>query len=727
MRKHILFTLFLVALVWPSLTFVPNEQSADFSSLNLGTNQCISFYRKEPKSVDDRFFIFPKSKIPSYLVNAEFFAGLGKKGFDWIRHRDDKGKEWLVALSSLSPGVSEFLLRSPSELPFQEQLLTLMDYFQTFGLSQIRDTKMGIVMQIESGSLPNEKKSRRNFHFYRISEIERLRKEGILQKPQLSALEDYLNFVMDGYTSRRMKLSPENREKLKQISMKVRGRSHLLFMSEDNMIDYREQFGVGHIKHDADTYRKAGINPETIPTRVLPDKFNFIGGAVVVTSKSAKEPLPLELFTGFQVPRTTGVTAEIGRFFVSRVHRDPKTSYNLIGLVGSLLKASRDKQIGNVNQIVIEADAARAEIFSEYGFKSIHEQTNFEGKKEFVMVSTPEIVVENARRILLEGLAKENSRIATTLYRPKRINLIVARSFQFDPNARLGPIHTFGDSDYGALASTLFDLNHSTVDWATKANTVRKHMKNMNMEKLNAAFSRDPEGITKSLIDALMTGGMREFFKLVKELETPYMSRKEIESIYPGETVFPSLQNLDKLVSVHTSKFEKLNLIRNTVNNDINFWRYLNGDHGIHYMLLDYYLNGSPAHPPSESFQRAFRRNSGSDLNLFDAHLPEPSEALMQFTLETHNTPGFRRDRVALKIALFKIISNDPKFSETPFELIWKEFEAAALLPNEHADYDFPTYGKYIFWHNLVFASKYIEDIKFIKRDLPEHEKIDNF
>lgn len=244
--------------------------------------------------------------------------------------------------------------------------------------------------------------------------------------------------------------------------------------------------------------------------------------------------------------------------------------------------------------------------------------------------------------------------------------------------------------------------------------------------EISKAFNKDPDGTARLLITALANEGMNGYFKTIKELETPYMSKAELQQRYPTETVYPALNELDRVISLYPTQHERLIALRTLFNSDLNFWRFLNGDHGIHYAILDYYLNGSPSHPPSLSFQRAVNRNRGSDLNLFNINFPKMNKELINLVTNTYRTPHVQRDYEALKREVFRIVSADPKFNETHFRLIWKEFEKA-LVQTEYDKDDFHVYTQYIFWHNLVYISKYIEDITFTRRNIQDREDIDNY
>lgn len=664
--------------------------------------------------MDEIYFKFPKAKKPSYLITADFFTGLEKKGFSWLRHRDDLGNYWYTGFSNLSPGVAEFFLRSPKELPYQEQLLTLMDYFQSVGFSQVPKTKMGLVMQLESGHSPNGLTTRRNFHFYDMEQLENLVAQGLIPNAQKHSFENYLDFLMDGY-GRRMRIPEDKKKELKDISVQLKKRSHLLFLSQQGMIDMRDEFNIAHVRYDAATYNKYGKNPDLYPTRVLPEKFDFVGGAIVVTSKSAQELLPLEVFTGFKVPRKSGVTAEIGRFYVDRLHRDPNTSYALIGLIGSLLSTAKDQRLGRVDQIVLEADEARAHVFAEYGCVPVHERTNFQGKKEFIMVADPAVVTERARAKLLKELNAEKTYTATVLYRPKEINLTVAREFAWDRQNYRGPYHSFGDSNFGFLASEMYDLNKSPLDMSAKVAATKKAIE-LSHTNLESIFAKNPETVTTTLLTAI-NEGTKVFFNAIKNLRRPYMTESDYQNAYRLETIYGHFEKLDKSMPPYWSKFERLNAIFDLMETHQDFWIGLNGDHGKTYMLLDYYLNGGIFHTSLDSFKLALNRNSGSDLNIFDVAIPEANKEFSKLIFNSYHTPKMYRHLPTIKTRAYQIFKADPKFAETDFEIVWKEMKKVIESKDENKDADEIKWQiKYLFWHKVVYISKYIEDIRFVER-----------
>jgi len=574
---------------------------------------------------------------------------------------------------------------------------------------------MGLVMQMESGHSPSGINTRRNFHFYNMERLEKLVSNGFIPRAQKNSFENYLDFLMDGY-GRRMRVSQDKREELKKISTDLKKRSHLLFLSQQGLVDMRDEFNIAHVLYDAETYIKHGQNPDLYPTRVLPEKFDFVGGAIVVTSKSHEELLPLEVFTGFKVPRKAGITAEIGRFYVDRLHRDPNTSYALIGLIGSLLSSTKGQHRGKIDQIVLEADEARAQVFAEYGCVPIHERINFQGKKEFIMVADPAVVTARARAKLIKELDAAKTYTATTLYSPKEIDLVVPHFFYWDPKSYRGPYHSFGDFGLGFLASEFYDLSKSQADMPAKTEAAKKAIEESRTE-LDAPFAQNPEGVTQTLLTAI-SKGISPFLAAVKELRRPFLSESAYKKTYRLETIFKSFENLEKSMPIHWTKFERINAIYELMETHQDFWVGLGGDHGKSYMLLDYYLNGSPTHTALDSFKRAMTRNSGNDLNLFDVSYPKANKALSDLIVEGFHAPPESRNWAVLKFRAYKIFKADEKFSETNFELVWKEMKN--VIESDRSEFD-PASElnwrlKYLFWYKIAYISKYIEDVRFVKR-----------
>lgn len=713
MSIHLILLVLLGVILWPRPFRLEERNSIDLSSSVL--QECRAFYDPPPlKSVDEKFFRFPGAKKPSYLINADFFAGIKDKKTKWVSHRDDLGNSWITGFSSMSVGVSEFVLRSPTELQFQEQLLTVIDYFKTFGFSQILESKMGLVLQLETGSAPYARGPSRNFHLYQMKELERLKQSGKLPSAQESAFEDYLDFLMSGY-GRRMGVSEEDQSKLRNISLELKERSHLLFLSEEGMVDFRDSFGLGALRNDAKVFEYYGKDPRATPARVLPNKFGFIGGAIFVISKSTSELLPLEIFTGYRVPRKEGVTAEIGRFYVDRLHRDPNTSYALIGLVGSLLASAKDKNIGTVDQIVIEADKSRAEIFSKhYGFKAIHQRINFQGKEEFIMIASPETVMNSAKAKLVMDLDPNRTHTATVLYRPRQLELFISSSSLWDRSNFRGAYHTFGGGSMGTLISGLYDLSLSTLDLPTKVKEARKIIE-LDGNDLLRAFDANPENVTQKLLTAAGIG-VDEFVRASRMIQRPFMTDQEYHSRYLTEGFDKAFASIESQLPLYPNKFEKLRVIKEHIDSSMYFWHVLNGDHGKFYMLLDYYLNGSPTYTPKMAFKRAVSRNLNNDLNYFEFNFPEVPKALEVLAAKAARHNFTSADLIEFRRDLYAFYRSDPKLSDTSFESIWQVF-MKVITANEHQHTPLENIIRYHLWSDMIIMSKYIEDITFTVRN----------
>lgn len=55
------------------------------------------------------------------------------------------------------------------------------------------------------------------------------------------------------------------------------------------------------------------------------------------------------------------------------------------------------------------------------------------------------------------------------------------------------------------------------------------------------------------------------------------------------------------------------------------------------------------------------------------------------------------------------------KLYETNFEMIWETFKET-LKAKGYEDFEYKSHLKYSFWVKLVFTSKYIDDVRFVKR-----------
>ncbi len=185
--------------------------------------------------------------------------------------------------------------------------------------------------------------------------------------------ESFFNFVFEHYRGR-MGMKESTAGQLLAISQDAISRTTLIIGSPLELMHFDQPGGWGSA-----TYGKA---PETLP---------MSGGLSVVTSNGIHQKLPLESFTGFVIPRRKGeILAEIGRFVVAR-NSLAHLSAQITLQVASMLRGMRE-----IDRVIVEADEARAQIFTKFGFKPIHSQINFQGKKEYVLSVTTQDLYQKA-------------------------------------------------------------------------------------------------------------------------------------------------------------------------------------------------------------------------------------------------------------------------------------------------------------------------------------------
>ncbi|MFZ4715647.1 MAG: hypothetical protein ACOYL6_18130 [Bacteriovoracaceae bacterium] len=183
----------------------------------------------------------------------------------------------------------------------------------------------------------------------------------------------------------RLNIAPDDLENLIKISEELENRTTIIVSTKESYAQldwqvvqkYDEGFQINQ------TYDK--INTSDF------EQFNILGSISLVESSSVAEKLPLEIFTGYQVERPTeGVVLEIGRFSVDFRERAIFTEELMNA---AFLKASHTP---NVSKIVIEMEKNLAErLVLKYGFQKVHERTNFEGKTEYILEVTPEVLFKN--------------------------------------------------------------------------------------------------------------------------------------------------------------------------------------------------------------------------------------------------------------------------------------------------------------------------------------------
>ncbi|MFL5815211.1 MAG: hypothetical protein ACJ763_16660, partial [Bdellovibrionia bacterium] len=341
------------------------------------------------------------------------------------------------------------------------QFLVMMDFLRQEGFKNVPESKAGIAIHFDS---PPD--STQVFQIIDQGRLKNPSAQAELSETLKRLPKDYREYVLKGY-SERLHMDAATRQKLRKISEDAQDRSLLIVKTREGYAKWRDEENEILFYQDPKKVETAW-GPAAYPLgRTLPEKFAIEGGALVVTSKSEEELLPLEALTGFRVSRKPGETlAEVGRFFVGK-DAEVETSPRLLGLAASAILSTR-----KIDRIIIEADSARARLFERLGFTPIHSQKNYEGKMEYIMEVTPDVFFKRLAERLMDDLPPQAPlpRLApaeeAVFYSDLENHLV--------PGDRKSPVVALGGSNASALLTRLQDIALSKAAPGLKLVQMRK-------------------------------------------------------------------------------------------------------------------------------------------------------------------------------------------------------------------------------------------------------------
>jgi hypothetical protein len=435
--------------------------------------------------------------LPAPHYGAYFNQGIGASDLRWFVQRDHRKRVWISGASHFAPAMSEIYLRTPERISEDATFAVLINYFKQNSRQLIHPSKMGLALHIDSPPLGQSN--------YQIAFPVAL-KEELVKRESLEAQEhlagDFRKFVFDGYR-KRMSIDEDTLERLKRISESVEDRTILFVKTKESYLEFRPSSSEIVYRQDP---RKLPADPllrARARGRLIPAHFTLEAGAAVVLSRTPEEALPLELLTGFHVPREKGlIFAEIGRFYVDKDKEganDPEASLRTIALITSFLAGSTA-----IDRIVIETDAARSRLFRRYGFSPIHSRKNFAGETEYIMQARPLLVAERALAILSKRAADEDD-LPMSLTAPEKAFLAVADHNFLDPRDPKSPIFSLGGPN--ALLTALSEI-HDIARSQEPAHT--KHSAVINILEHAPLADKLTQGEREELAKTLEEGARRE-------------------------------------------------------------------------------------------------------------------------------------------------------------------------------------------------------------------------
>lgn len=191
--------------------------------------------------------------------------------------------------------------------------------------------------------------------------------------PQYANLPSQVRrYIRDAYRER-LNISEGDLDQLVKISESLEERTNYI-------IGTKQPFADLEIGSENDTIRLKPLK-----------KFDILGAISIVESSSAQEKLPLELFTDVVIERPkNGMVIEIGRFSVDPEYRNFLSRHLMSA---AFLTAARR----NVAKIVVEVEKSYGEeLRAKFGFQLVRERRNFEGKTEYIMEVSPEVLFRQA-------------------------------------------------------------------------------------------------------------------------------------------------------------------------------------------------------------------------------------------------------------------------------------------------------------------------------------------
>jgi len=416
----------------------------------------------------------------------------------WYVRADENKHIWMTGASHVARGVTDIYVRTPERISENESFVLLLENFRKNGLDVIHPSKAGLAITLDSAPMKPET--------YQVISVNSL-KDPLTRKETLEAQEnlpeDFLNFVFEGYR-KRMDIDEATIDRLRQVSQDVADRTLLFVKTKEAYTQMKQDSGEVIFMQDR---RKLPANPieaARVMGRLMPEHFTLEAGAAVVLSRRPGEKLPLELFTGFDIPRTgDGILAEVGRFYVDKAGPDEAmTSTRLMGLFATMLQRQ------DVSAMVIEADAARARLFGRLGFKSIHQRKNFAGRTEHIMTAKPSEVADSVMKMLMEQLTPD-SHLPRTLSAPQQIPIMIDPKRYLSPDdPRSNPTSFGGLYDISAVLSQVSDLMATRYSAAEKRKAVDLLLRNAT--ELRALSSEQIKGLTSYIMKKPATLSFKE-------------------------------------------------------------------------------------------------------------------------------------------------------------------------------------------------------------------------
>ncbi len=510
----------------------------------------------------------------------------------WLYRVDQQKRLWVTGYGHLSRGVSEIYFETPYPVEHEAQIGMAAQELAKTPLSSLPEDKIGYAIHFAS-----PEKRTQVYQIVDLSRLPRASAEGFVTEAQHNLFETALDLTIEGYRAR-LKLPEADLKRLREISESAKDRSILLAQTDEGYLRLERPVNQVIYLQEGKTVEAQGKKFRLPLGRSLPERFNVQGNLIAVISHSEREPLPLESYTGFQVPRKPGETLlEAGRYYVSQDGAE-NAGPRLIRFLTAIALSKED-----ISRVVIEADEAHYRLFRKYGFKPIHERINSLGKKDYILEVSPQEFFARAEKLspttppvnesLLSAIQEENwpavewdqglERKGVPFW--KTITVIGASSRMSIAESKIRDIVLTGAPQKLAqpeIERALLGQSHWTK-----------------------AFGEEQAGsaarwLSRQLTESMPTGTIKDIRNRIQELLESRYGKKPVEDLYP---IIPAMRELrafwEKLAAVRArpdlSQARKRKVLEDMIYQHHRTTLYVNGDAGVT-ELLDLLLSNEARH-----------------------------------------------------------------------------------------------------------------------------------
>ncbi len=292
---------------------------------------------------------------------------------------------WRLGGGNHAGGLWAMQFRVPDVRGFKIAFLFFSDLLRKGALKQLASSHVGIALHIDE-YVENALSKPKVFWIFSCANIEKNKSETLTAYRNIPT--DYINKVLADYRIR-PGISEEHLELLRKASIQTLERAHVFVVSNQSFMLNKGKATVYLRDHfPPSNYDFEPFLPEEL--KPMPEHLPIIAGAIAVTSQSDSELLTMEVYNSIKIQRRhpDEVLIEIGRYKSDLPEITPKLVQEIAAAIHGSIPGNRP------SRVLIEADEARARVFSRYGFKKIIERSStYDQRKEYILeVDTEEFL-----------------------------------------------------------------------------------------------------------------------------------------------------------------------------------------------------------------------------------------------------------------------------------------------------------------------------------------------